>query len=455
MSGASGYQERIKLSGGEAPIDRLMGPIRRFTEIETSGGILLIIATIIALIWANSPWSAGYFSFWNEPVTIGFGKAMLSKPLLIWVNDGLMALFFFVVGLEIKREIIVGELSTPRLAALPIAGAIGGVVLPALIYCAFNLGQDSIGGWGIPMATDIAFAIGVLSLLGKRVPIALKIFLTALAIVDDLAAVLVIAFFYTSHISFLNLGLGAIFLLLLILLNRLGVRKVFPYALIGIGGLWLAFLLSGVHPTIAGVLAAFCIPARTRITSASFIKHCRSTVEHFLGTDESAGKELLSSRRHKALSHQQILFDAASTPLERLESALHPWVVFFVMPVFALANAGVRFSGSVAEVISSPVGLGIMVGLVLGKQLGIFAGAWLAVKTGLASLPAGVSWGALYGVAWLGGIGFTMSIFIASLAFSSEQLLATAKISILAASLLAAIGGFVAVSVVGKTQDTD
>lgn len=408
---------------------------------ESAAGILLIITTAIALYWSNSPWAASYFSLWETPLSIGFGDFVIKKSLLIWINDGLMAMFFFVVGLEIKREIIVGELSSFRLAALPIAAALGGIIVPAGIYAVLNLGGDGAHGWGIPMATDIAFALGILTLFGKRVPAALKIFLAALAIVDDLGAVLVIAFFYTSKISLISLGIGAIFLVTLITINRLGVRNSLVYAIFGIGGLWLAFLLSGVHPTIAGVLAALCIPAKTKIDTKKFIAESVENIEFFKNSGEISESVLTNQERQAALLKHKLLYDNASTPLQRLEKALHPWVIYFVMPIFALANAGVTLSSSIHEIVTTPVGLGIILGLVLGKQLGITAGAWLAVKANIASLPKNVSWSSLYGVSCLGGIGFTMSLFIASLAFKSEQLLSSAKIAILCGSLISALIG--------------
>ncbi len=260
---------------GKAPVDRLILPFQEFFEAEASGGILLLVCTVIALVLANSPLAHHYSALWQTPLTVGPGTVALSKPLYLWINDGLMAVFFFVVGLEIKREILTGELASPRQAALPIAGAIGGMLVPALIYVGFNLGTDAIRGWGIPMATDIAFAIGILSLMGKRAPLSLKVFLTALAIVDDMGAVLVIAIFYTSEISLVSLAVGAVFLALLIGANRLGVRRTLVYAFLGTG-LWVAFLKSGIHATIAGVLLAMTIPSSTRITGRDFADSCRS-----------------------------------------------------------------------------------------------------------------------------------------------------------------------------------
>lgn len=433
--------KKFQTSAGRQPIDHLLSPFRVFMQVEASGGILLIAATLIAIIWANSPWSQTYLDLWQLPVSIKIGAFALEKPLLLWINDGLMAMFFFVVGLEIKFELLVGELATFKLAALPIAGAIGGMLLPAIIYLFFSFGTDSAHGWGIPMATDIAFALGVLALFGKRVPTALKIFLAALAILDDLGTILVIAFFYTSKISYLNLAIGAVFLLALIAANRLGVRSVLTYGLLGIGGLWLAFLLSGVHPTVAGVLAAFCIPARTRIDTQKFIQKGRETIDYF----ERSGKideSILSNRKQQvALLQHKFLYEGASTPLQRLKTALHPWVICLVMPVFALANAGISLSGGILGVLVSPESLGILFGLLIGKQVGIFGCAWLAVKSKVAVLPKNVSWNVLYGVSWLGGIGFTMSLFIASLAFRDQTLLLNSKIAILGASLLSAVGG--------------
>ncbi|HMO16614.1 MAG TPA: Na+/H+ antiporter NhaA [Oligoflexia bacterium] len=438
-------------SRSKTRIDVLMRPFRLFLGFEASGGILLILATLIALIWSNSPYANYYFELWDTKFTIGFAGKFIDKPLLIWINDGLMAVFFFVVGLEIKREFLVGDLSSPRRAALPIAGAIGGMILPAAIYYAFSAGTAAEGGWGVPMATDIAFALGILTLLGNRVPVGLKIFLAALAIVDDLGAVLVIAFWYTSSLSMGNLALGAFFFFSLIFCNYMGVRNTLVYGILGIGGLWLAFLLSGVHPTVAGVLAALCIPARTRIDTNQYLLDSAEALEYFAEAGESGESVLTNKARQAALFRQKQLSEEASSPLQRLEKILHPWAIYFVMPIFALSNAGVTITTSISEVFSYPSVPGIIVGLVVGKQVGVFGFSWIAVKLGIASLPQNSSWYGLYGVSCLAGIGFTMSLFIAGLAYSDAGLLAASKVAILIASLFMGILGY-AVLKFGKAR---
>ncbi|HUF00297.1 MAG TPA: Na+/H+ antiporter NhaA [Anaerolineales bacterium] len=421
------------------PAEKLLSPLQAFLQREASSGILLLTATIIALLWANSLWSESYYSFWENKLTFGYGEYELSKPLLLWINDGLMAIFFFVVGLEIKREVLIGELASFRKAALPLAAAIGGMVFPALIYTAFNYNGAGSSGWGIPMATDIAFALGVLALLGKGVPISLKVFLTAAAVVDDLGAVLIIALFYTTDIAWISLGIAAVFLVLLIICNMLGVRNPIVYSVLGIG-LWLAFLQSGVHATVAGVLLAMTIPAQARINDEEFVKHSRSVLNEFEKTDE--GDEYLSSTQRSAVRTLEELAEHAQTPLQRLEHDLHPWVAFAIMPIFALANAGVALGGDFLSSVTSPISLGVIFGLIIGKQIGITLFSWLVVKSKLADLPERVNWRHIYGVSWLAGIGFTMSLFISALAFGVSPALETAKSGILLASLIAGIVGF-------------
>ncbi len=412
-------------------------PITHFIQSSSAGGILLMMCAILALVWANSPFDEGYFALWQTVVTVGGGPLVISKPLLLWINDGLMALFFFVVGLEIKREVLVGELSSPRNAALPLAAAIGGMVVPALIYLAFNRGTSGASGWGVPMATDIAFALGVLALLGKRVPLSLKIFVMALAIVDDLGAVMVIALFYTEKITPNALIAAGGFLAALVLLNVAGVRRPLPYTIFGIA-LWVAVLKSGVHATIAGVVLAMTIPATARIDLEGFIARARRILDEMSGPD--AADELPEEDTVSAHELEQ-LCERVESPLQRLEHMLQPWVAFFIMPIFALANAGVALGGSGLSALGSPVALGVALGLVAGKLLGVLGFSVLAVKTGLAQLPSGVTWRHIFGASWLCGIGFTMSLFIANLAFDAA-LLDTAKIGILAASLVAGVVGF-------------
>lgn len=431
------------------PIDRILSPFQEFFQQEASSGILLIIATLIALAWANSLWAESYHSFWHTPVTVSFGGFGISKDLLHWINDGLMAVFFFVVGLEIKREVLVGELSSPRKALLPIIAAIGGMAFPAGFYLLFNAGKPAQAGWGIPMATDIAFALGVLSLLGKRVPLSLKIFLTAVAIVDDLGAVLVIALFYTSEIVWVSLLIGAVFLVLLIIINRLGVRSPLVYTLLGLA-LWVAFLKSGVHATIAGVLLAMTIPVRTRINTEEFITNASFFLEDFRKNGKPGESVLTNKSQHAALQAIEVAAEHAQAPLQRLEHILHPFVSYFIMPVFALANAGVTLKGNILSVFAQPVALGILAGLILGKQVGVFFASYLAIKLKWADLPSGMTWQRLYGLAWLTGIGFTMSLFIASLAFGESEFLSPAKTGILFASLISGTVGAIILSRIKK-----
>ncbi|MEO8660834.1 MAG: Na+/H+ antiporter NhaA [Bryobacteraceae bacterium] len=380
------------------PISRLIEPFQRFAEKEASGGLLLLLCTAAALVWANSPWRDSYSSLWHTKAMIGIGTFTLSGDLHFWVNDLLMAVFFFVVGLEIKREMLVGELASIKQAALPVLAALGGVVVPAILFSLFNLRGPGAPGWGIPMATDIAFALGVMALLGPRIPLALKVFLTALAIADDLAAVLVIALFYAASISWGWLAVVLLCWLILWSMNRMGVLHPLPYIVLGIL-LWIAVLQSGIHATITGVLLAFTIPAGP------------------VGASEG------------------------DSPLHHIEQTLTPWVAFLIMPIFAFANAGVTLPADLPSLFSHPLTLGVIFGLLLGKPLGISLASWLAVRTGLAALPSGVTWSHIHGTGWLAGIGFTMSLFIAGLAFADPALLNMAKVGILVASLFAgAIG---------------
>lgn len=413
-----------------------------FVRIETASGLLLLGFAVLALLWANSPWGASYAELWGTYMTVGVGAFEISKPLLLWINDGLMAIFFFVVGLEIKREVLAGELASPKKAALPLAAAVGGMLVPAAFYAVLNLGTPGISGWGIPMATDIAFALGVLALMGSRAPLSLKIFLTALAIVDDLGAVLVIAFFYTAELKLGALVAAAVILVALVVINRMDTRHPLPYVLLGIA-LWVAFLKSGIHATIGGVLLALTIPARQRIDTEQFQEEGDYLMQRYTDAAD-ADLGALSSEQQAIVHTLEESCEAVQTPLERLEHALHPWVGFFIMPVFALANAGVVLNGEMLSLaFGSTITLGIIAGLVLGKQLGVSLFAWLAVRLGWAELPENVSWRQVYGVAWLTGIGFTMSLFIAGLAFGDPVALDSAKIGILAASLISGIGGWI------------
>ncbi len=434
------------------PVDTLLRPFQQFAKLEASGSLLLLAATVLALIAANSALASYWAALWEVPVTAGVGAMEISKPLHLWINDGLMAIFFFVVGLEIKREVLVGELSSARKAALPLAAALGGMVVPAAIYAALNAGTDAITGWGIPMATDIAFALGVLALLGSRAPLALKVFLTALAIVDDLGAVLVIAIFYTADLQVTMLGLGGIFLAGMFLLNVLHVRYPLAYLVLGIA-LWVTVLKSGAHATIAGVLGAMAIPVRQRIAATEFAEQAREYLREIEEDLEPGMTSPTADQRDAILSLEQAC-EAVETPLARLEHGLHPWVAFLIVPLFALANAGVVLDAGFITTLTSPIALGVIGGLVIGKQVGIMLFAWLSVRLGFADLPSGTSWGQLYGVACLCGIGFTMSLFIGNLAFASPELLDTAKTGILAGSLISGALGWIILTRVRPGQGT-
>ena len=399
-------------------------------------GIVLLITVIIAMVWANSPWQEMYRSLMRMDISFTVGSFEITEPLLLWINDGLMALFFLLVGLELKREILGGKLSTPQNAILPIGAAIGGMVFPALLYFLFNTAGEASQGWGIPMATDIAFSLGVLALFGKGLPIALRVFLVTLAVVDDLGGVLVIALFYTSGISTMDLFHGLLFFALLIIGNYAGIRKTWFYAIIGIGGVWLAFFFSGIHPTIAGILTAIAIPGRVKIKEDTFLKRLSNLHARFIKIKPVKGT-LISNEQLEVLEEIKKTSSEAETPLQKLEKSLSPIVNFMVLPLFALANAGIHLHGEVGRVLLNPVSLGIGAGLVLGKFVGIVSFTRILVAFKLAKLPDGVNWNQIYGIAFLGGIGFTMSLFINELAFTNEEFIYTAKVSILFASLIA------------------
>ena len=427
-----------------APADMLLRPFQEFAHAETSSGVLLLLCTLIALLWANSPWSESYSHLWEGHFVIGFVGMQMDHVLHVWINDGLMVLFFLLVGLEIKRELLVGELSELRQAILPIMAALGGALFPALIYTAFTWGTAASSGWAIPMATDIAFALGVLALLGKGIPPALKVFLAALAIVDDLLAVLIIALFYSDSINGLALLIGGAVLLVLFACNVMGVRRPMVYALLGFL-LWLAVFQSGVHATIAGVLLAWAIPVRSRIDASTFLQHSRAVLDTFEQGSAPGVGLTMDGRQQAAVETLETQAEAIQTPLQRIERALYIPVSFLIIPLFVLANAGVQLDPhTLTTALLSPMSLGILLGLVLGKQLGIPLFSWIVVKGGWAELPTGVTWRHIYGVGWLGGIGFTMSLFIADLAFSSHQLalLDQAKVAVLLTLLAASAGGF-------------
>jgi Na+:H+ antiporter, NhaA family len=399
--------------------------------MEAASGILLLVSTIAALVWANSPRAESYHALWNMPWSVALGSFGLTETAHEWVNDGLMAIFFFLVGLEIKREVLIGELSSLRQAAFPLIAAVGGAMVPALLYLTVA-GGDTQRGWGIPMATDIAFVLGVLAMLGNRVPVSMKVFVTALAIADDLIAVSVIALFYTDRIHFIPLLLSVVGIVACLAANLLGIRNPVLYAIVGIF-VWYAVLKSGVHATVAGVVLAFTIPARTYVDRDSFLKRSRWLLDRFQAAPEN------SSEAHSAIHTMESQLSLIESPLHRIEHFLHPWVGFAIMPLFALANAGVRILGNVTAAARHPVSLGVILGLFIGKPVGIWLFAVASEKLHLAAAPRELSRRALFGAAWLCGIGFTMSLFIATLAFGEGSLLDMSKIGILAASLASGV----------------
>jgi NhaA family Na+:H+ antiporter len=423
----------------------LLQPVHAFLAAESAGGIVLLVSAVAALVWANSPWGDTYQQFWHAKLSFNFAGGSLSMSLEHWVNDGLMVVFFLLVGLEIKRELLIGELASPRRAALPIAAAIGGMVVPALIYLAFTAGGPGARGWGVPMATDIAFAVGVLAVVGRGVPTSVKVFLLAIAIVDDLGAVLVIALFYTGGISGSALAAAGGFLAALILLNVLRVHRPLPYLLLGVG-LWAATLFSGVHATIAGVLLAFTIPASRLIEERPYLDFARGMLDRF-ERESAVSPDKITGEQSHAIKAMEEASQAVQTPLARVEHALLRPVNFLIVPVFALANAGVDLrgggdGGGVGAAFSNPVTWGVLLGLLLGKPVGVLLASWAAVKSGLSSLPADMTRRQVVGVGILCGIGFTMSLFVANLAFPGDAAqLAATKVGILAASLVGGVGG--------------
>jgi len=423
------------------PIQHLQRPFQAFTHIESASGIVLLICTAIALLAANSPYAGAYDSFWHQKLRFAVGGFELSHSLAHWINDGLMAVFFFVIGLEIKRELVIGELSDPKKVALPVAAAIGGIVAPVAVYLSLQYGETGQRGWAVPMATDIAFVVGCMSLLGKRIPHGLSILMLSLAIVDDLMAVLVIAIFYTESISGVWLAGALVGLAAIVLMTRLGIRSVGMYILAGFW-VWLCTLQSGVHPTIAGVIVGLLTPVHPWLGGDRFLGFLRHT-------DDTLRKEETSIERARELvADLSFASREAVSPLFRIETALHPWVAFVIMPLFALANAGVliRLDG-----IGEPVAVAVAAGLLLGKPIGIFGASWLTVKLGWATRPEGVTWPILGGAAFLGGIGFTMALFIASLGLSGG-LLVSAKIGIIFGSFLSAVLGMLILSAVAKKR---
>lgn len=428
------YRQRI--SSG------IVMPLQQFIKREKSAGIVLGLSIVAAMALANSPWSEAYFHLFEHE--FGFvvdGEPYLNYSLHHWINDGLMSMFFFVVGLELKREFIGGELADPRHTVLPIGAAVAGMLVPALIYSAFNLGTSAAGGWGIPMATDIAFSLAIVYALGNRVPLVAKVFLTTLAIVDDLGGVVVIALFYTSEISLVNLGVGVAFLAVMFTANKMGVKNVVFYGLLGIGGVWTAFLMSGIHATIAAVLAAFMIPADARLPEAEYLRRAVRHLRVFAGLKPN-GVSTLDEEQVEVMAQMRGDTRDAIPPSQRLEHAMHPFVSFVVMPVFALANAGVSFAGlDAGTVFSTHVAAGVAVGLLAGKPLGIVLSTLLLTRLGVVR-PAGLTWRRVVGLGFLASIGFTMSMFISTLAFTDATMLLQAKLGIFAASIVGGAAGY-------------
>ena len=380
-------------------MDKTFSRVQEFIKLETSGGVILMIAAIFAMIIANTPLSAIYDLILGTYIKVGIGNFEIAKPAILWINDGLMAIFFFLVGLEIKREVLAGELSSFDKAILPIMAAIGGMAVPGIIFAIVNWGTpENLNGWAIPTATDIAFALGILALIGSRAPIALKIFLLAIAIIDDLGAIVIIAIFYTSELSINALAISMLGFAAAVVLNRMGIQRTAPYLLVGIV-MWVFVLKSGVHATLAGVLIAFTIPLKAK--------------------------------------------DGDEALLYKMEHGLHPWVAFLILPVFAFANAGVNFTGIGIDDLLQPLTLGIAVGLFLGKQIGVFLATWIGVKSGIARLPENVSWKHVYGVACLTGVGFTMSLFIGSLAFTTADVMNAVRLGVVLGSVLSGLFGYV------------
>ena len=438
----------------EKTFNKISTPFEHFIHAQTTTGIILMFMTLLALILANTSLVDIYQHFFHTKIDLTIGSWKLSHSIHHWINDGLMAIFFFIIGLEIKREILVGELSNIKVAILPILAAIGGMVFAALIYLGINAGTQNATGWGIPMATDIAFAISALVLLGKRIPTALVTFLVALAIVDDLGAVLVIAIFYTDQINFLPLGLAGVSFLILIFFNRVGIHMILPYFIIGLL-MWFFMLESGVHATIAGVIAALAIPSKPKRAPADFAKHTKNLINEY-DKYPITQDHMIHEQQKAILINIQDNINAIGTPASRLENDLHLPIALVVIPLFALANAGITIDfSSIGSTIVEPISVGIIAGLILGKVIGIFGTSWLAIKLKIATLPQGSSMSQIFGVAFLGGIGFTMSIFVADLAFlNNPEQIFQAKVGILTASLFAGLFGYFWLRYIAKNNNS-
>lgn len=446
------HSKRALFNKGAALGELLLTPFNRFASMEAAGGVLLVLLTAIALFWSNSDFAGSYEWLQHLRFEVRIGAYSLDKPLHFWINDGLMTFFFFMVGLEIKREVLVGELTSLRRASLPLFGALGGMIAPAVIYYMLNAQTPSEQGWAIPMATDIAFTLAALTLLGSKAPHSLRIFVTALAIVDDIGAVVVIATYYSSDLAINYLFFASFFIVVLIFFNILGFRRPLPYIVVG-SLVWWSVYMSGVHSTIAGILVAFTIPARSRRDMPQFRDHLIRMVDRLGRLDQSRDEPNTEENSQTVIRKIEDLCEDAQTPLQRMEQYLHPWVVYWIVPLFALANAGVSVQwGRMIDILTTPVSLGVTLGLLVGKQLGIFVACWVAIRMRFAMMPSDVTFSQIYGASILCGIGFTMSIFVADLAFGASTNLDYAKISILVGSLLSFFTGLLVLSIASPTK---
>lgn len=420
-------------------IESALLSFKKFIRSQIIGAIILLVCAAIAILWANSPWAESYFHLWESELSFTMGNGTFSLTLHQWVNEALMMFFFLMVGLEVKEQVLVGELSSLRHAILPVAAAIGGMIVPAILFTLINHGSEGAAGWGIPMATDIAFALGILALLGKRVPLSLKVFLAALAIADDIGAILVISLFYTEQIVIGGLALALVFFIIVLVLGRLGIYNGIIYFVLALG-IWFGLYTSGIHATIAGVLLAIAVPARCLTDPKKALKR----IFDRLDANRIHGHHLLHDKEQQevVIELNEVVHDI-EPPLVQLEHSLQPWVTFVVMPLFALSNAGVALSGNLLESLLNPVSMGIILGLFVGKQIGITLATWLLVKSGLASLPHGITWRQIHGVSMLAGIGFTVALFVTELAFEgNHHLVAEAKTGIIFASLISGVVGY-------------
>ncbi|MFL2763626.1 MAG: Na+/H+ antiporter NhaA [Dehalococcoidia bacterium] len=442
------------LKNDPTPIERIVTPFQRFGSEQAAGGIILFLSALIAILWANFISFDSYDHFWHTKFTIGIGDYSISDSFHFWINDGLMAIFFFLVGLEIKRSIVLGELSSVKKAAFPVFAAAGGMLVPAGIFIALNLNTDTFVGWGIPVATDIAFALGVLSVLGKRVPVSLKIFLTALAIADDIGAVLIIAIFYSNDLMLINLFISFLLIASVVIANSLGLRNPLIYTIVGCL-MWIFFLKSGIHATIAGITLAMVIPLKVKINPNQFFIRVSELLHHFKNENnfhQSRGSLGLTTEKQSATLEELVKnTKEVESPLQRMENNLHHFVTFIVLPLFAISNSGVIIDSNISSIFNNSLAIGIILGLFVGKPVGIFLFSYLACKIGIASIPNDLKWRHVLGVGFLGGVGFTMAIFVNGLAFDSQSFIDTAKIAIFIASIFSAIFGYMIIRLI-KTE---